>query len=373
MPTRPRRPGGEASGLRELPRRGCGRQRQLPLGELARQLGASLHGGDPSLSISGVAEPADARPGQVALLTDPSRFAEGQTSAASAFVVTRIHPELPSSQLVLGEGEDPARALGRLLELFKSEPASRQPGVDPRSAVDESAAIDAEAWVGPFAYVGPGARVGAGSWVEPFSYVGEGVVIGRDCRVGPGATVLARSEVGDGAVLGPGSVVGYRGFGFWRGDDGWHSIPAAGGASIGRDVELGANTCVDAGTLTPTRVEDGVKIDNLVQVGHNCAVAARALLCAQVGLAGSVEVGEDCQLGGQVGVADHRRLGRSCRVGARSGVAQDVAEEATVSGYPAIPHRTWLRSSVIFARLSELLGKVRELSEGVAALMEKDT
>jgi UDP-3-O-[3-hydroxymyristoyl] glucosamine N-acyltransferase len=345
----------------------------LPLGQLARALGASLQGvDDPSLLISGVADPADARPGQIALLTDPSRLAEGTTSAASAFVVARAHPELPAPQLVV---DDPARALARLLELFGPERAPGEPGVDPRSAVDTGAEIDASAWVGPFAYVGPRARVGPGSRIEPFSYVGEGVVIGRDCHVGPGATLLAGAEVGDGAILGPGSVVGFRGFGFFRGEEGWRPIPAPGGVTLGREVELGANSCVDAGTLSPTRVADGVKIDNLVQIGHNCAVAARALLCAQVGLAGSVRVGEDCQLGGQVGVADHRRLGRGCRVGAKSGVAQDVAEGATVAGYPAIPHRAWLRSSVVFARLSELAREVKALSERVtaAALMDRDT
>ena len=235
----------------------------LSLGELARLLGARLHGADPSLVIRGVAEPAGARPGQVAMLTDPRRIHEGRRSAASAFVVRRVVEDLLAPQLVL-DASDPARALALLLERFGSEKEPREVGIDPRAAVADGAEVDARAWVGPFVYIGAGARVGSGSRIEPFSYVGAGVRIGARCSIGPGATVLTGSTVGDRTTLGPGSVVGRRGFGFHRDAQGWQPIPAPGGVTLGRDVELGAGSCVDAGTLSPTRVGDGVKIDNLV-------------------------------------------------------------------------------------------------------------
>lgn len=338
------------------------------LGELAARLQVELRG-DPQVVITGVATPEAAGPGDVALLTDAERLGQGSASQAGAFVVPRpMEAVSQRPQLVCS---DTARALGLLLELFsEGRPDDRQ-GVDPRAAVDPAARVEPTAWIGPFVYVGPGAEVGREARVEPFSYVGAGARVGQGCRLGPGAVLAAGALLEAGAVLGPGAVVGYRGFGFWRDAQGWHPIASPGGVVVGRDAEIGANSCVDAGTLAPTHIGEGVKIDNLVQVGHNAAVGDRALLCAQVGLAGSVQVEQDCQLGGQVGVADHRRLGRGCRVGAKSGVAQDVPPGATVSGYPAIDHRRWLRSSALFARLGELYRQLQGLVEQVAALVER--
>jgi UDP-3-O-[3-hydroxymyristoyl] glucosamine N-acyltransferase len=181
------------------------------------------------------------------------------------------------------------------------------------------------------------------------------------------------SELGGDVVIGPGAVVGFRGFGFYRDRAGWQPIPSPGGVLVGDRAEVGANACIDAGTLGATKVGAGVKIDNLVQVGHNAEIGERSLLCAQVGLAGSVKLGKDCVLGGQVGVADHKRLGDGCRVGAASGVARDVSPGAEVSGYPAIAHRRWLRSSVIFARLGELARRVEQLSDKVSVLLAEIT
>jgi len=333
----------------------------MTLAELAVLLGAELRG-DGSLEVNGVAEPGAARPGDVALLTDPRRRGEAPQSQATAFVVRRAVEDLDRPQLVC---HDPARALALLVDRFGA-PASREPtGVDARAAVAPDAEVPADAWVGPFAYVGPRARIGVGSRIEPFSYIGAGVSLGRGCRVGPGAVVLPGSHVGDGVSLGPGAVIGHRGFGFWRDERGWHPIPSPGGVSLGDDVEVGANACVDAGTLGPTQLAPGAKLDNLVQVGHNCRIGERALLCGQVGLAGSVRVGPDSLIGGQAGVADHLVVGEGARVAAHSGVARDVAPKATVAGYPALPHQTWLRSSALLARLAELFARVRELSEMV--------
>jgi UDP-3-O-[3-hydroxymyristoyl] glucosamine N-acyltransferase len=340
------------------------------LGELAARLQVELRG-DPQVVITGVATPEAARPGEIALLTDPQRLGEGSASQASAFVVTRpLEAIAGRPQLICN---DPARALGLLLDLFCSGPGhpDDDPGVDPRAAVDPTARVEPTAWIGPFVYVGPGAEVGARARVEPFSYVGAGARVGQGCRLGPGAVLAAGALLDDAVVLGPGAVVGYRGFGFWRDEQGWHPIASPGGVVVGRQAEIGANACVDAGTLAPTHIGEGVKIDNLVQVGHNASVGDRSLLCAQVGLAGSVRVEQDCQLGGQVGVADHRRLGRGCRVGAKSGIAQDVPPGAAVSGYPAIDHRRWLRSSALFARLGELYRQLQRVVEQVAALAER--
>lgn len=338
----------------------------IRLGVLAEHLGAELRG-DPSIVIHSVAEPQQAGAGQISLLTDPSRLEEGRSSQASAFVVTRSIEGLRAAQLIC---PDASRALGQLLDLLHPPGRRDLSGIDERAAVDDNAEVHQTAWVGPFCYIGPGARIGPRSRIEPFSYVGADARVGEDCCIGPGVTLKESCQVADRVVLGPGSVIGHCGFGYWRDDEGWHAIGSKGAVHIASDAEIGANSCVDRGTLECTRIGQGVKIDNLVQVGHNVQVRDRALLCAQVGLAGSVVVEEDALLGGQVGVADHRRIGRGGRVGAKSGVAQNVPEGAVVSGYPAFEHGRWLKSSVVFGRLGELARQVRKLRQQLASLME---
>jgi UDP-3-O-[3-hydroxymyristoyl] glucosamine N-acyltransferase len=334
------------------------------LADLAARLGAEVVG-DPAVTILGVAELADARPGQLAPLLDLARLDEAGRSQASAVLVSRHIAPLAAPQLVHA---DPRRVLGLLLELFGPAPPAEQ-GVDPRAAVDASAKVDPGAWVGPFAYVGPRAAIAADSRVEPFCYVGAGASVGRRCTLGPGAMLAAGCRLEDDVALGAGAVIGSPGFGFWRDDMGWRRIPSAGSVTLGAGSDIGALSCVDRGTLGATRIGRGAKIDNLVQVGHNVRVGDRALLCAQVGLAGSVDVGEDAVLAGQVGVADHRRVGSAARVGGHSGVAQDVPDGAEVSGYPALPHRRWLRASALFRRLAELSRAVQELRREVARLV----
>jgi UDP-3-O-[3-hydroxymyristoyl] glucosamine N-acyltransferase len=340
------------------------------LGELAARLGVELVG-DGALSIDGVADLAEARPGQIAPATDPARLEEACTTAASALIVSRPLEHARAAQLVCA---DPRRALGLLLELFAEPPGldDQERGVDPRAAVHAAAGVAPTAWVGPFTYVGPGAQVGEGSRVEPFTYVGRGARVGRRCTLGPGATLAAGCTLADDATLAPGAVVGGDGFGFWRDGAGWHRVPSAAAVSVGAGSTVGANSCVDRGTLCDTRVGRGVQIDNLVQVGHNVRVEDGALLCAQVGLAGGAIVEADAVLAGQVGVADHRRVGRGARVGAQSGIVQEVPPGAEVSGTPALPHRLWLRSSVLFSRLADLARQVRALGREVSRLAARD-
>ena len=234
----------------------------VPLGEIARRLDAELRG-DPQLQIHGVAEPHLAEPGHIVVLADPAAVDRCAACEASAFIVRRPSSGLGGAQLVCG---DPRRALGQLLQIFAPPCAPAPIGVDQRAAVDATAEVDSTAWIGPFVYVGPGASVGPGSQVEPFSYIGPNACVGRDCTLGPGATLLAGCEVGDGVVLGPGAVVGHHGFGFWQDENGWHRVPSRGTVTIDDGAELGANTCVDRGTLSATTVGEGVKIGNIYGV-----------------------------------------------------------------------------------------------------------
>ncbi len=192
----------------------------LTLQVLAEQVQGQIFG-DPNLLIRGVAELAEALPGELAPLLDSARETELAVCRASAILAGRPREGLNQAQLIC---PDPRRALGLLLDIFAEEASTVHAGVDPRAAVDASARVDASAWVGPFTYVGPRASIGPRSRIEPFSYVAPGVAVGTECHVGPGATLLVGSYVGDRVMVGPGSVVGQGGFGFWRDPEGWHLI-----------------------------------------------------------------------------------------------------------------------------------------------------
>jgi UDP-3-O-[3-hydroxymyristoyl] glucosamine N-acyltransferase len=239
-------------------------------------------------------------------------------------------PDLCARALEVGvasavAGDEPVVALARAIDLFFPEERSGA-GISPTASVDESAEIGAEVWIGPGAVVEAGAVVGEGSWIGPNAVIGGGCRLGRFVRVGPCA------------------VIGHDGFGFAPTEDGPRRVRQVGGVEIGDCVEIGACACVDRATLGRTSIGAGTKIDNLVQIGHNASVGRRVLIAALSGLAGSTAIGDDAMLGGQVGVADHRKIGAGARVAAKSGVTGDVDAGSDVAGYPALPHRDWLRA-----------------------------
>jgi UDP-3-O-[3-hydroxymyristoyl] glucosamine N-acyltransferase len=330
----------------------------LTVGRLSEELGIVLQG-DGAVKVRGVAHPLDAGPTDIApswnLDDDAAR-----NSRAAAFLSDRAHPGLARPVLI---ADDPRRALGLLLRRFThAEVTAPHSGLDPRAAIDPSARVDPSCWVGPFVFVGARAKIDRRCELHPFCYVGEGAQVGCGCVIGPHAVVAAGTKLGPGCRLAPGSVVGYPGFGFYKHKGQWQRMPSRGGVELEAEVEVGANSCIDGGTLAATRVGDGAKIDNLVQIGHNAAVGARAMLCGQSGLAGSVTLGDDVVLAGQVGVADHVRIGARAKAGAKSGIARDVEADQVVTGYPAIEHRRWLRMSAVLPKLDELWQSIQRLS-----------
>jgi len=239
--------------------------------------------------------------------------------------------------------------------------------VDARAWVAEDAVVDG-ARIEAFAWIGPGAVVGPGTWVETGAVVGSGTVIGSDCRLMPKSVVMDGCVVGDRVWLNPGAVVGGEGFGFAPSEQGHIKIPQAGNVSLGDDVELGANTCVDRGALGTTYVRSGAKLDNLVQVGHGADIGDHSLLIAFSGVAGTSRLGRGVVLAAKAAVMGHLKLGDGVMVGVASAVTSDVEAGQKVSGIPAIPHRGWLRSVTAFAQLPSLLKTVRALEKRIQEL-----
>ena len=266
--------------------------------------------------------------------------------------------------------DHPQQALIALLELFHPE-APAPPGAHPAACVAEGARIDRTASVGPLAVVEAGAVVGPRSRVGALSFVGAGAVLGEDVRLYPQVVVREGVRIGNRVIVHSGAVLGADGFGYAFDGRAHRKIPQVGGLRIEDDVEIGANTAIDRATLGDTVVRRGTKIDNLVQIGHNCDVGEDVILVSQVGIAGSSRVGNRAMLAGQVGVADHVTIGAGAILTAKSGVPNDVPAGRSGAAFRAA---RWPRRERIWAsetELPELIKRVRALEKRVRELEER--
>jgi UDP-3-O-[3-hydroxymyristoyl] glucosamine N-acyltransferase len=223
------------------------------------------------------------------------------------------------------------------------------------------------------AVVGSGTRVGARSVIHPHVVLGEAVEVGEDCILHSGVHIRERCRLGNRVIVQNGAVIGADGFGFARDGEGrYHKFPQVGIVVVEDDVEIGALAAIDRAALGETRISRGCKLDNLVQIGHSVTVGEDTVLAGQVGIAGSSHVGSRVTLAGQVGVAGHLTIGDGAIATAQTGIPSSVEKGAVVSGYPAIDNRSWLRSSAVFAKLPDLLKRLRALERRIATLTSDD-
>ncbi|HEU4437863.1 MAG TPA: UDP-3-O-(3-hydroxymyristoyl)glucosamine N-acyltransferase [Methylomirabilota bacterium] len=338
----------------------------ITLGRLADALGASLEG-DAERVVTGVAPLEAAGPSHVSFLTDSRYLKRAASSRAGAFLVGRDVSGLPAPLLRV---DHPQHGLIALLELFHPA-APVPPGVHASACVADDAHIDRSASVGPLAVVEGGAVVGARSRIGALCFVGARAVLGDDVRLHPRAVVREGVRIGDRVIVHSGAVLGADGFGYAFDGRAHRKIPQVGGLRIEDDVEIGANSAIDRATLGETVVRRGTKIDNLVQIGHNCDVGEDVILVSQVGIAGSSRVGNRAMLAGQVGVADHVTIGAGAIVTAKSGVPNDVPPGEVWSGTPSRPSPEQRRIWAAETHLPELIKRVRSLEKRVRELEER--
>ncbi len=323
--------------------------------ELARLLDAELRG-NPEVEIRGVAGIEEAGPDQVTFVANPKYAAQARTTRAGAILVTPDFPDVPATTLRL---KNPYLAFARAVGIFYRPPVWG-PGIHPTAAIHPSAKIGANAHIGAYAVIGENVAIGNDAVILPHVVIYPGVRIGDRFFAHAHAVVRENCRLGDGVLLQNGAVVGSDGFGFAKDESGrWHKIPQAGPAILGNDVEVQTNSCIDRASVGATRIGDGVKVDNLVQVGHGSSVDENTLLCAQVGLAGSTHVGRNVILAGQVGVAGHCNIGDGTIAIAQAGLHGDIAAGSMVAGSPAFEHRQWLRATALFNRLPELVKQLQ--------------
>ena len=338
---------------------GAAERRSLTARRIAELVGGVLVG-DPEAEAWQVAPIDRAAAGSVTFLAGAKYAPFLAGSGASVLLVA---PELADTA-----GTVPARVVVRnpqegllalLPHLYATPP--RQPGVHPTAILGRGVRLGREVEVGPWAVVGAGAVVGDRVRIGAHVVVGDGVSLGDDVQLYPSVTVYSGSSLGPRVVVHAGSRIGSDGFGYVFADGAHQKIPHVGRCLLEADVEVGANTTIDRGSIDDTVVGEGTKIDNLVQVGHNVRIGKRCLIMAQVGIAGSVRVGDGCILAGQVGVSGHHTIGDGARLAAQAGVFGDIPAGETWSGYPARPHREALRSHAALFKLSGMIKRIEKL------------
>ncbi len=324
--------------------------------------------GDGSTEITGVAGIREAREGDLTFLGNPRYEPYLEQTRASAIIVADDHRDVGKPLI---QNANPYLAFLKAVRFFQGEEPRPEPGVHPSAVVAPEARIDATAYVGPHVVVESGARIGPLAWIGPGCYIGPGASIGLDTRLHPNVTILDDCVLGARVIVHSGTVIGSDGFGFVRDGDVYAKLPQVGNVVIEDDVELGACVTIDRATMGTTRIGQGSKIDNLVQIAHNVQIGENCIIVAQVGISGSTSVGDNAVLAGQVGVAGHIEIGAGAQVGAKSGVSKSVKPGERVFGYPALPVGQAKRIEASLRHLPELIQSVRALKRRVEELEGK--
>lgn len=341
---------------------------EFTAGQIAAFLGGTVEG-DGDIKVNTFAKIEEAGPGCLTFLANPRYTHYIYTTGASAVLVSNSFEAEGDISAALIRVENPYEALSRLMRMVDQVLNPQPAGVEQPSFVADGVTVPEEAYIGAFAYIGEGVTLGKGVKIYPNVFVGRGCEIGEGTILYPGVKVYPRCKVGKRCIVHAGAVIGADGFGFAPDAEGkYEKIPQMGIVSIGDDVEIGANTTVDRATMGRTVVGDGTKLDNLIQVAHNCVIGNDTVMAAQVGVAGSTHIGSHCMVGGQVGFAGHITIGDNVQIGAQSGIPNNVAAGSRLMGYPAVDSREFLRQAALIKRLPSMADELRRIVKTVDAL-----
>ena len=258
-------------------------------------------------------------------------------------------------------------SVAKLLQLYESM-KPKKTGIDPLASVSAKATIGENVYIGAFACIGDGVVIGDGTQIYPHVVIGEGVKIGQNGLLYPNVTIYQGCQIGNNVTIHAGSVIGADGFGFAPGAEGYDKIPQIGIVIIEDNVEIGANTCVDRSTMGATIIHKGVKLDNLIQVAHNCEIGENTVMSAQVGMAGSTKVGQWCMLGGQAGLAGHITVADKTFIGAQCGVISSTKGNEQLIGSPAMEPKSFFKSMAVYRRLPDMYKELNELKKEIEEL-----
>ncbi|MCX7966881.1 MAG: UDP-3-O-(3-hydroxymyristoyl)glucosamine N-acyltransferase [Armatimonadetes bacterium] len=323
--------------------------------------------GDPETLIAGVSEPQTAQSGDLVFVWSKTFAEQAFTGQAAAVVTSREFSREEKPHIIVA---NPRLAMAVLLETI-FPPETFPARISQTAIIGENVQLGEGVFVGDYAVIGDETVIGDGTIVYPHTCIGKRVRIGSRCRIYPHVVIYDDVMIGDRVIVHAGAVIGKEGFGFvWDGER-HRRVPQVGTVVIEDDVEIGANVCIDRATLGETRIGKGTKIDNLVQIAHNCVLGAHCVLAGQVGLAGSVQVGNGVMMGGQVGIADHVQVGDGVALLAKTGLMNDAPPKTQWAGYPARTRMQWLRIEAVLNELPDVLKLLRQIAQRVEILEKK--
>jgi UDP-3-O-[3-hydroxymyristoyl] glucosamine N-acyltransferase len=343
------------------------------LGELVERLGGQLVG-DPNLEVTGIAPLADAGASHISFLSNSKLRAQAAQSGAAAMIVSAqddaiVAETYRGARIVTN---NPYAYFARAAQYFAALDEVAPPaGIHPSASVAAGATVDPSAHIGPHVTIEDGAVIKAGAVIEAGCFVGKGAVIGEGTRLFANATFHARCEIGKRGIIHSGAVIGTDGFGFANEGGVYIKIPQTGRVMIGDDVDIGANTSIDRGALADTIIEDGVKLDNQIQIGHNCHIGAHTAMAGCVGVAGSARIGKYCTFGGAAMVLGHLTIADKVHISSGSMVSRSILEPGQYTGfYPLAKNAEWEKSAAIVRNLATMRDKIRALEKTIKTLTE---
>jgi len=328
--------------------------------------------GNPETVVNTVAKIEEGHKGALSFLANPKYEHYLYTTKSSIVLVDRKLVLTSKVQATLIRVDNAYEAFASLLRLV-DQARPRKNGIHPTAIIEPSSKIGKDVYIGPYSYIGENCIIGDNCSIYPQVYIGDNTRIGVNSTLNPGVKIYHDCILGEGCTIHSGTVIGSDGFGFApQSETEFMKIPQLGNVVIEDHVEIGANVAIDRATMGSTIIRKGVKLDNLIQIGHNVEVGENTVMAGQTGIAGSTKVGKNCMFGGQVGIAGHLKISDGTKIGAQSGIPGDVKKENSILlGYPAIDHKNFLRSSVIFKKLPELMEKINNLEKDVISLKKQ--
>ncbi|MCX6311312.1 MAG: UDP-3-O-(3-hydroxymyristoyl)glucosamine N-acyltransferase [Bacteroidetes bacterium] len=338
---------------------------------LAKEIAALVGGkveGNPDVAVSQLAKIEEGVEGSLAFLSNPAYASFIYTTKASVVIVNDdFSPEQTlSSSLTLIRVADARAAFAKILGAYNQYRLNKT-GIEQQAFVSATAKMGKNVYIGAFAYIGENVVVGDNTKIYPHCYLGDNSKVGSDSIFYSGVKIYHDCIIGNDCILQGGVIIGGDGFGFQpNSENNYVKIPHIGNVILEDHVEIGANTTIDRATLGSTIIRRGVKLDNLIQVGHNCEIGENTVIASQTGISGSTKIGRDCMIGGQVGMVGHLTIGDRAKVAAQSGVGNNVADDEIVQGSPAFGIGDYKRSYVVFRSLPDLRSRVNDLEKKIS-------
>lgn len=343
----------------------------------AQQIAALLEGeivGNPNTTVAGLSKIEEGKTGTLSFLANPKYEEHIYTTEASIVIVNKsFEPQQEiSKDVTLIKVEEAYSCFAKLLGMY-DQAMAKAPQIEEMSFVAETATIGNDVYIGSFAYISAGAVIEDGAHIYPNSYIGDNVKIGAESKIFAGVKVYRDCVIGKSCTIHSGVIIGADGFGFApNSENNYQKVPQIGNVILEDHVEIGANTCIDRATLGSTIIRKGVKLDNLVQIGHNVVIGDNTVMAAQAGIAGSTKLGKNMMVGGQVGVVGHISLADGTMIGAQAGVPKTIKKEGTMLlGSPAYEAEEYKKSYMGFRRLPQILDRLREVENELKKLKEK--